>query len=232
MSLLLLLACATDYGLTGFCLEPGDGWDIERVSKLQDAAGFPNNRDAVVLSFDDSALKEGESWRVLGVELVAMIPQRYFDSYEGGDVLQVDIWQGERPEGKPDWSVKQAIDPSTLDWSAVTLPDNAYFASQRNELKQQRAWMNFDFEELIPEEGMTGNSYTVGVKWPDNGLPTIGYSNFNLACGKNWTDYGDGSWVLNSADGDGKECSWPMMRVQVETRTLDDGSCTGETVPG
>ena len=76
---------------------------------------------------------------------------------------------------------------------------------------------------------MTSGRYTVGISWGSRGLPTIGYSNFNLACSANYTDYGDGNWTLNSADGDGDECSWPMMRVGIETRTADDGTCSGET---
>ena len=130
-----------------------------------------------------------------------------------------------------DWAVDVEIDPDSLDWQPVTLSQDAFWASARNELEQHQAWMSFDFTDVIPEEGMTSGRYTVGVAWRNNGLPTIGYSNFNLACSANFTDYGDGRWELNSADGDGAECSWPMMRVSVETRTVDDGTCDGTLAP-
>ena len=229
---LLLLACSeSDYSVKNVCVEDAGGFDIEEVSTLQDAAGYPGARDAIVLSFDDSNLGEGESWRVTGIDFLAMIPEEYFDSYDGGDKLVVDLWDGNRPSGASgDWHLEQAIRPAEFDWSEVTLPRDAYWAGLRGEFQQRRAWMHFDLSDLVPEEGMTSNRYTVSVGWYDSGLPTIGYSNFNLDCSKNWTDYGDGSWTLNSADGDGNDCSWPMMRVQVETRTLDDGACTGESV--
>lgn len=230
MFLLPLLACSTDYDLNRYCIQAGAGFDVDRVSVLQDAAGYPNNRDAVVMNFDNSGLEEGESWRVTQVEILAMIPEKYFDTYEGGDTLRVDIWDADHPEGQADWSVERELDPSALEWSKVTLPKDAFWASQRGELNQRRAWMAFDFASVIPDEGLSSGDYTVGVKWFESGLPTIGYSNFNLACNKNWTDYGDHTWVLNSADGDKNQCSWPMMRVQTETRTHDNGSCSGTTV--
>jgi hypothetical protein len=223
----LMGACASDYSLGQMCVADDAGFDIEGVSTLQDAAGYPANRDAVVLDFDDSQLLEDESWRVTKVELLAMVPDWVFDDYEGGDTLRVEIWDADRPDGQGHWSIDAPILPAMLDWEGVTLAQDAYWAGARNELQQQRAWMSFDFSEIIPESGMTSNRYTVGVGWSQNGLPTVGYSNFNLACSANFTDYGDGRWTLNSADGDGDVCSWPMMRVSVETRTLDDGSCEG-----
>ncbi|TNE87418.1 MAG: hypothetical protein EP330_18295 [Deltaproteobacteria bacterium] len=229
--LLAFTACSeSDYSLGGVCVSEEDGFDIEAVSTLQDAAGYPDNRDAIVLSYDDSALGPEETWRVTHVELLAMVPEWVFDSYEGGDVLRVDIWDGDHPVGTGDWFVEQAIDPSSLQWERVTLSPDAFWAGTRNELDQRRAWMSFDFSDVIPETGMQSNSYTVGITWGSRGLPTIGYSNFNLACSANYTDYGDGTWTLNSADGDGDECSWPMMRIGVETRTEDDGECDGQTI--
>lgn len=229
MLLMMMLACS-DYAVTNLCVEEGGAFDIEEVSTLQDAAGYPDARDAVVLQYDASALAEGESWRVTRVDVLAMVPEAVFDRYAGGDVLRVDLWDAGRPEGDGTWSVEQAIDPAALEWDAVTLPPDAYWAGQRGELQQRRAWMPFDFSEVTDVAGMTSGRYAVSVSWGEKGLPTIGYSNFNLACSQNWTDYGDGAWTLNSADGDGAECSWPMLRVRVETRTLDDGGCTGESV--
>lgn len=201
MFLLSLLACGTAYDLHRFCVQQGAGFDVDEVSVLQDAAGYPNNRDAVVMEFDNRGLEEGESWRVTQVEILAMIPEKYFDTYEGGDRIAVDIWDADHPEGKADWSVDQNIDPAQLEWSAVTLPKDAFWAGQRGELKQRMAWMAFDFSTVIPDSGLTSGTYSVGVHWFSSGLPTIGYSNFNLACNKNWTDYGDHQWVLNSDNG-------------------------------
>ena len=231
MLLLSLLACAPDYAVKNICVEEGSGFDIEEVSVLQDAAGYPDSRDAVVLHYDTASLGPTDTWRITQIELLAMIPERYFDSYTGGDVLHVDVWNQDHPEGKADWSVGVAIDPATLDWSPLTLPADAYWAGQRGELKQEQAWMPFDFASVIPETGMASGDYSVAVTWASEGLPTIGYSNFNLPCNRNWTDYGDHTWVLNSDDGDKDTCSWPMMRVQVETRTADDGTCEGTSIP-
>jgi hypothetical protein len=230
MLVLTLLACSTDYAVKNMCVEEGGAFDVEKVSTLQDAAGYPGARDAVVLDYDAGALGEADSWRITRVDVLAMVPERFFDRYEGGDVLRVDVWDAERPRDDGDWQVEQAIEPGALDWERVTLPQDAYWAGQRGELEQRRAWMSFDFGDVTDVAGMTSGRYAVSVAWGAEGLPTIGYSNFNLSCGKNWTDYGDGAWTLNSADGDGSECSWPMLRVQVETRTADDGSCTGTSV--
>ena len=232
MIIFLLMGCSTDYAIKQFCVEEGGAFDIEAVSTLQDAAGYPDSRDAVVLDYDTSGLGDEGTWRITGVELLAMVPERVFDRYDGGDVLRVDIWDADRPTADGHWWVEQAIDPSVLDWEAITLPDDAYWAGQRRELQQRRAWMPFDFKEITDEAGMTGSTYTVAVSWQGAGLPTIGYSNFDLGCDRNWTDYGDGRWTLNSADGDGQECSWPMLRVEVETRVPADGACGGTTTAG
>lgn len=227
---LVSIACSeSDYAIGTVCIEDADGFDIEAVSSLQDAAGYPDNRDAVVLHYDTSALSPDTTWRVTQVELLAMVPEWVFNDYEGGDVIRVDIWDASAPSGEGHWYVEQAISPRDLDWERVTLSNDAYWASLRNELDQRRAWMTFDFSGLVPEDGMNSADYTVGVTWGNRGLPTIGYSNFNLACSANYTDYGDGTWTLNSADGDGDECSWPMMRVGIETRTVDAGECDGTT---
>ena len=231
LALPTLVACSSDYALGQMCIEDSSGFDIDEVSRLQDAAGYPSNRDAVALSFDDTTLAEGETWRVTQVELLAMVPEWVFNDYTGGDTLRVEIWDADRPEGQGDWSVEVTLDPDSLDWEPVTLTQDAYWASARNELEQRQAWLTFDFTDVIPEEGMTSSEYVVGVAWRNNGLPTIGYSNFNLACNANFTDYGDGQWTLNSADGDAAECSWPMMRIAVETRTVDDGTCEGSLTP-
>jgi hypothetical protein len=50
------------------------------------------------------------------------------------------------------------------------------------------------------------------------GFPNVGYSNFELNCTQNWTDYGDGSWRQNS----GNDCSWPMLKIEKEVRNPGD----------
>ena len=49
MVLSLLLACAPDYAVHEICVEHEEGFDIEAVSVLQDAAGYPGSRDAVTM---------------------------------------------------------------------------------------------------------------------------------------------------------------------------------------
>ncbi len=229
LSFLIVAGCAPDYSVSTICVQDAAGFDVEEVSTLQDAAGYPNARDAIVLDFDDSALTVEDSWRIKGIDLLAMVPEWVFDEYDGGDVIRIDIWDDARPMGEGDWFVELPIEPDSLDWTEVSLTPNAYWAGLRQELDQRRAWMNFDFSDVIPEDGMSSTTYTIAVSWRGDGLPTIGYSNFNLACDRNWTDYGDGQWTLNSADGDQDECSWPMMRVHMETRTITDEGCAGTT---
>jgi hypothetical protein len=70
---------------------------------------------------------------------------------------------------------------------------------------------------------MTSEQYLVSVSWPQNSNIAVGYSNFNLACDKNWTDWGSG-FSLNSTTADELECSWPMFKLELETRKYED-SC-------
>ena len=65
---------------------------------LRDAVGDPT-RWTVVLDFDDSELGPDGTWRVTRVDLLAMVPEWVFDQYEGGDVIRVDIWDAEQPDG-------------------------------------------------------------------------------------------------------------------------------------
>ena len=99
MLLSLLVACGSDYAVKNICVESADGFDVEAVSTLQDAAGYPGARDAVVLDVDAGSLPEGASWRVTRVDLLAMVPEWVFDRYEGGDSLRVDVWDADCPRG-------------------------------------------------------------------------------------------------------------------------------------
>jgi len=224
--ILALIGCSQDYGVREICVEQQEGFDIEAVSLLQDAAGYPGARDAVTLELEPGDAVE--TWTVTQVEVLAMVPEWAFDTYGGGDVLQIDLFDGPDPRSDTHYSVSQAIDVDALDWEPVRLPDDAYWAGLRGELDQRQAWMRFDFTDVLPDEGLRSPVTTMGVTWSGSGLPTIGYSNFNLDCGSNWTDYGDGVWEANGADGDRLECSWPMIRVDLETRSYDE-TCAGDT---
>lgn len=229
MVLSLLLACAPDYAVHEICVEHEEGFDIEAVSVLQDAAGYPGSRDAVTMRLAPEG--DVESWTIAHIEVLAMVPEWVFGNYDGGDVLQLDIFDGHDPRTAPHYSLRKPIDVHALDWSPVRLPDDAFWAGLREELDQRQAWMRFDLTEVLPEEGLQSEEITLGVTWGERGLPTIGYSNFNLDCGANWTDYGDGVWEANGADGDQLECSWPMMRVELETRSYaQDCAGTSQTV--
>jgi len=224
----ICMGCS-DYAVSTVCVEQSDGFNIEEVSVLQDAAGYPSNRDSIVLNRNVGALQDGESWRITHVDVLAMVPEWVFNDYSGGDVLTVELFDGGNPNDVEPYVVSQAIDVDALDWERLELPYDAHWAGLRGELEQRKAWMRFDFSDVVPESGLTSEDYTVGVAWGSKGLPTIGYSNFNLDCSKNYTDHGSGAWDLNSDDGSAMDCSWPMLRVGVESRLYTE-DCNGESV--
>ena len=199
----MLLACS-EYNVKQLCVDKSNGFDIEEVSVLQDAAGYAFTRDAVIMDFDGGSFAADEGWRVISVEVMAMIPTWYLDPYEATP-----------------WVVTQRITKSDWEWRAITLPGDAAVAGQTLDFEQTRAWVRFDFSEEIPESGMTSNQYLVSVAWNSYGTPAVGYSNFNLACDKNWTDSGSG-FILNSTTAGAQECSWPMLRLEIETRRYED----------
>jgi hypothetical protein len=219
----------SDYSVSNICVEKSDGFDIEEVSVLQDAAGYPSNRDSIVLSRDIGALKSGESWTIRRVDVLAMVPEWVFNDYSGGDELTVEIYDSANPNEAEPYRVTKAIDVSALDWEPIRLPEDAHWAGIRGELDQRKAWMSFDFTDVVPESGIQSENYVVGISWGSKGLPTVGYSNFNLDCAKNYTDHGTGAWDLNSDDGSSLDCSWPMLRVGVESRLFTE-RCEGETM--
>lgn len=222
----LTWGCVQDFYLADLCIDAQSGFDIEGVSVLQDAVAYPSNRDAVALQFDDTDFLPEESWRVTAVEVLVMVPTRIFDGWEGGEQLQVDVFDGEDPNVTEPWSVRRVVDPSTLSWEPITLPANSALAGAAGDFEQMGAWWNFDFRDIVPEAGMTSPDYIVGVSWgPGEPGLAVGYSNFNLDCGRNWTDYAVGSFELNAVTGSRDECSWPMMRVGVETRRVQEGGC-------
>ena len=83
--------------------------------------------------------------------------------------------------------------------------------------------MRFDFADIIPEEGMQSTDFIAGVRWFPPANVAVGYSNFNRDCGLNWTEYGENTgWILNSTSYGQNSCSWPMLRVMMENRYIDD----------
>jgi len=213
--LALGVACASDQGVVSMCGTPVNGFDITQASVLEDAQGYPNMHDAVILDVDPQLAQDGSIWRVRSVEIMPMIGQSQFSSFRDGQTVTVEVWDGTNPHATP-WRVSQVFHKDDLDWTdtQLTNPTTAF------EFNQKQAWWTFDFGDTIPTSGMTGPQYIVGVNWDSSALPALGYSNFNRSCAENWTDYADGfGWVLNSDNGSGSQCSWPMLRVHLEKIT-------------
>ena len=220
------VSCAEDT-LTYVCVNEDATFDIEEVSTLEDAMGLPAGHDAVMLDYDASNLPTGGTWRVSSVDILLMISASQFEFYPNNIQLGIEVFDGNDPKSATQWTVTQTIDVSKLDWVNVTLnqPDSA------TEREQRIAWWNFDFSQAIPETGMASTRFLVGAAWSSSNLPTIGYSNFNRPCERNWTFYDDNEgWVLNSEREDlfglvePNSCNWPMLRVNVEERHEAD-SC-------
>ena len=224
-SLATLLACQ-DEPLLQLCVEEEPGFDIEELSILEDATDFASGRDAITVRFDPSTLPDKATWRVATVDVLLMIPASQFAFYPEGVGLTLEVFDADDPTQVQPWRVSQVLDKSALSFEEVELrtPDNA------TELRQMRAWWRFDFRDVIPTEGMTASRFLVGAAWAPSGLPAIGYSNYNRSCSENWTQYPDTQqWVLNSElDQSAGEntCSWPMLRVNVETR-VEAEDCGG-----
>ena len=216
------IACS-DYNLKELCVDKNNAFDVEEVSVLQDAAAYPSARDAIVMDFDSGDFAADEGWRVVTVDILAMIPTWQFDFYGDDQPLTVEIYDADNPNMVTPWVVTQTIRRSDWEWREITLPDDAATAGQTFDYDQMRAWVSFDFSETIPESGMTSDRYLVSVSWNPYSNLAVGYSNFNLACDKNWTDWGDG-FVLNSTTANAFECSWPMFTLELETRRYQD-SC-------
>ncbi len=215
-------ACASDHGIGGLCGTPQQGFDIEEASVLQDGQAYWGMHDAVILDLD-TELPAGAGWRVAGVDIMPLIPSSQFDAYNDGDSVTVEVWDADDPGSAP-FSVTQTFHKGELDWQTVALTNPVTAPSG----EQEQAWWNFPFVDTIPTTGMTSTRYLVGVHWP-SGEPPLGYSNFNRPCDRNWTDYADGfGWVLNSDNGSLDECSWPMLRVNIEV--LEQAAeCEGES---
>ena len=216
---LAFAAGCSDYTIHRTCDSTEPSFDIEEVSTLEDAAGGDDLwwwADAVVLDYDTESLPEGGAWRVLSIDVLAMIPQSQFDNYPTEQELAVEVYsQGEPDTSEPWWDLTQTLEPSLLDWEQHTLTQPTELATETD---YHRAWWRFDFSELTYGQGAQNPEFVVGIRWPDESGPEVAYSAFNRPCDRNWTVFaGESQWEHNSdqplgpSQSDG--CSWPMFRV-------------------
>lgn len=205
---------------TGFeaeddCIESSTAFDIEEVSELQDAFGLPRVQDGLTLTVDTDSMESGHSWRPVAVQVLVMYPSWYFDSYDDSNDLTVNFFPSPRPMGTP-ISKSLRVRKAELEWEDLRLPADADWSGHDRD--QVSAWLEFDLSDVVPEEGYTQPEYFVSLSWDNQGYPNVGYSNFELNCAQNWTDYGGGSYVQNS----GQDCSWPMLKIEIEQLTPGD----------
>ena len=206
-----------------WCIVEESAFDIEEFSTLEDAFALAGVHDAIILDFNQPNLQVDETWRIKSVDILAMVPNSMFNMFPDSYELTVEVYPGSSPNGVTPYTKTQALVLNELDWETVTLnnPATAYERTQR------RAWWTFDFEEAIPLTNAASASYTIGVKWLTRSLPTVGYSDYNRACSSNWTNSGTG--FRNNGDNhsasEDMQCSWPMMRVQLEKRTYSEEIC-------
>jgi hypothetical protein len=198
------------------CIESSTAFDIEEVSTLQDAFGLPDVRDGLTLDVPEELLQGDRTWRPVGVEVLVMVPSWYFEYYDDSNTLSIQVYDGPNPGAGQAYTKSLPIRKAQLEWSPLTLPANADWSGQDRD--QMAAWIYFDISDITPVYGFESQEYFVSVGWDGMGFPNVGYSNFNLACEQNWTDYGDGSWRQNTGD----DCSWPMFKIDIEQRLPGD----------
>ncbi len=231
--------CA-DEPLVTFCADEGAGFDIDEVSVLEGNLGWHGTADAVVLAYDDERLGEDtrNTWRVTGVDVLVMMPLDDFDTYRDDAELAVLVFDGDELNVTTPYRVRQTLVASTLDWTTYTFaapPQGAIVADPLGgfvpnfDVEYVKAWWHFDFRSVIPEEGMTGTDYAVGLSWPRGPAPLVGYSFYDRPCANNWTNYDaadppfDGEaragWASNGDRNLADECNWPMLKVNTELRS-------------
>ena len=193
------------------CEEEGVVFDVDSVSTLQDAFGLPMVRDGLTLEGPSTS----DGWRPTTVEVMVMLPSWYFDWYADENAITIEIYPSATPQGRP-WRIEQRVRKAELDWANLQLPADADWSGDDRD--QVAAWMTFDFSDQIPQGAFTSPDLFVAVGWDSLGFPNVGYSNFELSCVANWTDYSDGTWKQNS----GSDCSWPMMRISYERLVSED----------
>ena len=199
------------------CVDSSTAFDIEEVSTLQDAFGLPRVRDGLSLQLAAGALDGDATWRPVSVQVLVMYPDWLFNSYDDSNTLTVHFYPTRSPtQGRP-LSKSIRIRKADLSWEPLRLPADADWSGDDRD--QTAAWLEFDLSDLAPEAGYTTLDYFVSLEWDNIGYPNVGYSNFELNCAQNWTDYGNGQYVQNS----GQDCSWPMFKLEIET--LHPGDC-------
>ena len=206
------------------CTDAFIAFDIEEVSTLQDAVSYSVanwTHDAVVLHFDDTQLTSEQTWRVSAVEILVLISEAHFNYFTDGQEISIIVFDTDNPNTSQPWIMTKEIVRSEHNWIDYILPQDAWHAGLYGEFSQKGMWLRFDTTTLIPISGMGSNNFIVGVMWPPPGMVKVGYSNFNQDCEKNWSDYGSG-WELNSENPEYFGCSWPMLRVEIETRSSGD----------
>ena len=218
------------------CSEVVTAFDIEEVSELQDAVSpfladleaargifRPWYRDALILNYRVPELGEGESWRISAVDVLVMVATERFDSFADGLPLTVEVYDAADPRVVPAWAVTTTVQKNELSWDNYALPFDAAISGSFSEFTQKGAWLRFDMTEVIPETGMTSEEFVVGIQWEVLSQVAVGYSNFNRACDRNWTELELGSgWNLNGVPGETPTCSWPMLRVEIEHTYTED----------
>jgi hypothetical protein len=194
-------------------------FDIEQVSVLEATEQLRGGADAVILDHDASQLPPNSTWRVGHVDVLVMVPTWAFNGYPGSLGLSsvgltVQVWDARTPVDpqKPAYVLRQVLNPAALTWESVTLPEGSF----------RKGWWTFRFTDPaqpVITAPMSSQQFLVGVRWDESSEPRLGYSNFNRPCDRNWTDYGTGTWNLNSTTGQPSSCSWPMLRVGTEVTT-------------
>ena len=218
------------------CTEVVTAFDIEELSVLQDAASpylvmnqspFHSGtdawyRDALVLEYlvPDDGFES--TWRVSAVEVLVMVPSWRLGTHPDGELLSIEVFDGANPRMAPSWTESQTVVHADLSWSDYVLPSDAAISGASGDFNQKGAWLRYDFRSTISEGGMVSPEFVVGVQWQNNSQVAVGYSNFNRACDRNWTEWAPGSgWNMNGDSNTGDVCSWPMLRVEIE-RTFTD----------
>ena len=199
------------------CVESSTAFDIEEVSALQDAFGLPRVRDGLTLKLESGTIEGDVTWRPVNVKVLIMYPDWFYDFYDDSNALTVSFYPARSPMNTQPISRSIRIRKGDLEWEPLRLPATADWSGDDRD--QMSAWLDFDLSELVPAEGYTTTDYFVALEWDNSGYPNVGYSNFELNCTQNWTDYGGGSYVQNS----GQDCSWPMFKIEIET--LHPGDC-------
>ena len=218
------------------CTDTVTAFDIEEVSTLQDAVSpflaanetalgifSPWYRDALILDYTVPESGEGESWRISAVYVLVMVASGRFDMFADGQPLTVEVFDSNDPRTVTGWTKTESVVKGDLEWSDYSLPTDAAISGSFAEYTQKGAWMRFDMTGVIPETGMTADQFVVGIQWETLSQVAVGYSNFNRACNRNWTEWEPGSgWNLNGTSDADLGCSWPMLRVEVEHSYAED----------